>query len=78
METKEYLSQLKLLDQRINSKIEQKRQTLELATKVTTDTTYDRVRGSSYGNKVLDCIEKLDMLEREITADIDRLVVLAA
>ena len=74
MDVKKYLLQLKMLDGQINSKIEQKRQVLALATCVTNDTTREKTGALTGSDHILNCIEKLDMLEREINKDIDRLV----
>ncbi|OJU12836.1 MAG: hypothetical protein BGN88_14740 [Clostridiales bacterium 43-6] len=74
MNTKEYLSQLKTLDIQINMKMEHKRQLMIMATNVNCDTTRDWSSKNNHSDKVLSCIVKLDILEKEINEDIDRLV----
>jgi RNA polymerase sigma factor (sigma-70 family) len=74
MDVRKYLSKLKIIDGQINSKIEQKRQVLALATCVTNDTTREKTGTNTASDHILNCIEKLDMLEREINRDIDQLV----
>lgn len=72
MTAKEYLSQYKTLNSEINAKLEQKQQLFELATSVAPSTTHGA--SGNVSDKVGRTVAKLLDLEREINADIDRLV----
>ena len=74
MDAKAYLSQAFRIDQRINSKLEQIMSLRELATKATT--TLIDVPSSSTRNEhpTESIIVKIVDLEKEINADIDKLV----
>lgn len=78
MNAKEYLSQAMHIDQRINSKLEQVMKLRETATKATA-TLSDMPRPDSPNLQSMEnTICKIVDLEREINADIDRLVDLKA
>lgn len=74
MTTKQYLSQAIRLDALINAKLEQKKHCLDMALKITSNTTSEAVQSSKSETKIQICIEKLDKLEREIQDDIDKLI----
>ena len=70
-----YLSQIKKLDEQINRKIRTAKRWRDMAYKITVDPTkehYNPNRNTSAPYEK--CIVKADELEREVTADIDRLV----
>lgn len=74
MNTKEYLSQAYMIDQRINAKLEQVVALRGLATKATT-TISDTPRSDSPNvNRMEDIILKIVDSENEINAEIDQLV----
>ena len=76
MTAKEYLRQLKTLDNVINAKLLEKERIRALATKVTSNLS-ERVQGSGSGG-IENIIIKITELESQINADIDRLVDLKA
>lgn len=74
MTAKEYLSQARYLDARINSKIRQVADLNELATKATT-TLSGMPHNPNHGRSTMaDCVAKIVDLQTEINADIDALV----
>ena len=74
MTAKEYLSQARFLDNRINSKIQQVSSLNELATKCTS-TISDMPHSPNKGNSTMaDAVCKIIDLQEEINKDIDRLV----
>ena len=74
MTAKEYLSQARFLDERINSKIQQITSLNELATKCTS-TLSDMPHNPNKGNSTMaDAVCKIIDLQEEINRDIDRLV----
>lgn len=74
MTAKEYLSQARFLDMRINSKIQQIASLNDLATKCTS-TISDMPRNPNRGSsRMADAIVKIIDLEEEINRDIDALV----
>ena len=74
MTAKEYLSQARFLDDRINSKIQQISSLNELATKCTA-TISDMPHGlNSGGSTMADAVCKIVDLQEEINRDIDSLV----
>ena len=74
MTAKEYLSQAKYLDARINSKIRQVADLNALATNTTSALT-GMPRNPSHGRSTMaDCVAKIVDLQAEINADIDELV----
>nr|DAY18868.1 MAG TPA: Protein of unknown function (DUF1492) [Caudoviricetes sp.] len=72
MTAKEYLRQLKTLDNMINAKLLEKERMRALATKVTSNLE-ERVQDSGSGG-IENTIIKITELEAQINADIDRLV----
>lgn len=74
MTAKEYLSQARFLDERINSKIQQVTSLNELATKCTS-TLSDMPHNPNKGNSTMaDAVCKIIDLQEETNRDIDRLV----
>lgn len=74
MTAKEYLSQARFLDERINSKIQQVTSLNELATKCTS-TLSDMPHNPNKGNSTMaDAVCKIIDLQEKINRDIDRLV----
>lgn len=74
MTAKEYLSQARFLDERINSKIQQVTSLNELATKCTS-TLSDMPHNPNKGNSTMaDAVCKIIDLQEEINRDIDRFV----
>lgn len=74
MTAKEYLSQARFLDERINSKIQQVTSLNELATKCTS-TLSDMPHNPNKSNSTMaDAVCKIIDLQEEINRDIDRLV----
>lgn len=74
MTVKEYLSQAKFLDQRINSKIQQVASLNDLATKATSTLT-GMPRNPNHATSTMEeTIAKIIDLQAEINRDIDRLV----
>ena len=76
MTAKEYLRQLKTLDNDINAKLLEKERIRALATKVTSNLS-ERVQGSGSGG-FENTVIKITELEIQINADIDKLVDLKA
>ena len=76
MTAKEYLRQLKTLDNIINAKLLEKERIRALATKVTSNLG-ERVQGGESGG-IENIIIKITELEIQINADIDKLVDLKA
>ena len=75
MTTKEYLSQYKLLDNRINYKIEQVERLRRLATNVSPlPPTLGSARSTSVSDRVGKLVERIISLEESINRDIDKLV----
>ncbi len=74
MTAKEYLEQAYRLDQRINSKLEQKEALRCLATKSTATIQKNPVSSSSNDSFMEDAIIKIVDMEKEIDREIDRLV----
>lgn len=72
MTAKEYLRQLKTLDNLINAKLLEKERTRALATKVTSNLS-ERVQGSGSGG-FENTLIKINELERSIDEDVDKLV----
>ena len=73
MTTKAYLSQARLLDARIDSKLEQVERLRSLSERVTTTLSFSP-KGAGGANRTEYCIERIWQLEKEVTEDIDRLV----
>lgn len=76
MTAKEYLRQLKTLDNVINAKLLEKERIRALATKVTSNLG-ERVQGGGFGG-IENTVIKITELEIQINADIDKLVDLKA
>ena len=76
MTAKEYLRQLKTLDNLINAKLLEKERIRALSTKVTSNLG-ERVQGSGSGG-IENTVIKITELEIQINADIDKLVDLKA
>lgn len=74
MTAKEYLSQARFLDNRINSKIQQVSSLNELATKCTATISDMPHSPNSGGSTMADAVCKIVDLQEEINKDIDRLV----
>lgn len=74
MTAKEYLEQAYRLDQRINSKLEQKEALRCLATKSTATIRKNPVSSSSNDSFMEDAVIKIVDMEKEIDREIDRLV----
>ena len=74
MTAKEYLSQARFLDNRINSKIQQVSSLNELATKCTATISDMPHSPNSGGSTMADAVCKIIDLQEEINKDIDRLV----
>ena len=74
MTAKEYLSQARFLDDRINSKIQQISSLNELATKCTATISDMPHSPNSGGSTMADAVCKIIDLQEEINKDIDRLV----
>ena len=74
MTVKEYLSQAKFLDQRINSKIQQVAALNDLATKATSTLTWMPRTPNHATSSMEDVIAKIIDLQAEINNDIDTLV----
>lgn len=76
MTAKEYLRQLKTLDNVINAKLLEKERIRALATKVTSNLS-ERVQGGG-GEGIENAVIKMLELEEQLNVDIDRLVNLKA
>lgn len=74
MNAKEYLSQAFIIDQRIDSKLEQVSSLRALAEKVTVSYGQERVMSTRQPSPIENAIVKLIELENEINDDIDKLV----
>lgn len=74
MTSKEYLSQARYLDMRINSKMDQIESLHELATRCTSTISGMPHNPNRSGSPMSDAICKIIDLESEINADIDKLV----
>lgn len=68
-----YLGQIGRLNARINNKLQEKQQIMDLATNIT-PTLSDMPRGSGVSDKVGNAGTKLANLERQITRTIDQLI----
>lgn len=73
MTAKEYLSRYRLINVRINMKIDQQRQLRELATNISPSSS-NGGHSSSVSDKVGTAVAKIATLEQEIDAEIDMLV----
>lgn len=66
MRPKEYLRQIRLLDTRIQNKLEEREMLNEKATSITSSLRPDPVSGSGVSDKVGSCVAKIVDLETEI------------
>lgn len=73
MQAREYLRQLKTLDNIINAKLLEKERIRALGEKITPSLT-ERVQGGDMGDKVADTVIKLVELDKQIQEDIDKMV----
>ena len=73
MQAREYLRQLKTLDNIINAKLLEKERIRALGEKITPSLT-ERVQGGDIGDKVANTAIKLVELDEQIQEDIDRMV----
>lgn len=73
MRAAEYLGQIGRLDARINNKLREKQQIMELATKVT-PTLSDMPRGEGVSDKVASAVTRLVAIEQEIDRIVNQLV----
>lgn len=74
MNAKEYLSQARLLDRQIDSKIQQIEELNRLTTNCTATLTGMPGNPNHGGSAMADAVDRIVDLEREINRDIDRLV----
>ena len=74
MKAKQYLRQVRRLDNTIDAKIEQIETLRSMSTNITTTLNPDRVQESKSHDKIEKLIVKIVDLEREITDDIDALI----
>ena len=73
MNVKSYLNQARMLDKRIDSKLEQVERLRALAERTTTVLS-SQPKGTSGTNRTEYCVQKIWELEREINADSDALI----
>lgn len=73
MKAAQYLGQILRLDAKINRKLAEKRQVMELVTKVTPSLT-DMPRGGGGADKIGDAVARLCALEEEIDRIVDELI----
>lgn len=79
MTAKQYLQQVKGLDNMIEAKLEQVERLRALATRVTTSFSHDKQgKGAARHEKTADIVCKIVMLEEKLNASIDTLVDLKA
>ena len=69
-----YLKQIKVMDAKINSDIEELAQLEALATKTTSVLGGERVQSSGSQQKMADCVAKIVDLREQINAEIDRFI----
>jgi len=74
MKAKQYLRQVRRLDNTINAKIEQIETLRSMTTNITQSLNADRVQETRSNDKIEKLIVKIIDLEREITDDIDALI----
>lgn len=75
MTAKQYLSQVRRIDIKINNEINEMSELLLLATKITPNNTEERVQSSGNGDKVGDGASKIADLRFQINEDIDQLLI---
>jgi len=76
MNAKQYLRQVRRLDDIVNAKLEQVEMLKAMTTKITTNLTTDKVQESNIPDKISTLICKIVDLEKEITNDINKLIAL--
>lgn len=74
MNAKQYLRQVRRLDNAVNAKLEQVEVLRAITTRMTANLTTDKVQESKSHDKIEKLIVKIIDLEREITDDIDKLI----
>ena len=74
MNAKEYLQQIKKMDTKINTDIEELANLEALVTKTTSVMSEDKVQTSGSQEKMADCVAKIVDMQNEISAEIDRLI----
>lgn len=74
MKAKQYLRQVRRLDNAVNAKLEQVEVLRAMTTRMTANLTTDKVQESKSHDKIEKLIVKIVDLEREITDDIDKLI----
>lgn len=74
MNAKQYLRQIRRLDNIINAKLEQVEMLRAMTTRMTTKLSSDKVQESNIPDKMPTLICKIVDLEKEITNDIDKLI----
>lgn len=74
MNAKQYLRQVRRLDNIVNAKLEQVEMLRAMTTRMTANLTTDKVQESNIPDKISTLICKIVDLEKEITNDIDKLI----
>lgn len=74
MNAKQYLRQVRRLDNTVNTKLEQVEMLRAMTTRMTANLTADKVQESNIPDKITTLICKIVDLEKEITNDIDKLI----
>ena len=74
MKAKAYLKQIKFMDAKINTRLEEVTRLQTLATKTTSVMGGERVQASTSQQKMADCVTRIVALKDEINAEIDRFV----
>ena len=75
MTAKQFLSQARRIDKRIDNYVEEITQLLTLATKTTPSNAQERVQSSGTGDKVGDGASKIADLQREMDEWVDELII---
>ena len=75
MTAKQFLSQARRIDKRIDNYVEEITQLLTLATKTTPSNAQERVQSSGTGDKVGDGASKIADLQREMDECVDELII---
>lgn len=74
MNAKQYLRQVRRLDNIVNAKLKQVEMLRAITTRMTANLTTDKVQESNIPDKISTLICKIVDLEKEITNDIDKLI----
>lgn len=74
MRAKEFLLQIRKLDKMIENKVAEVRQLKEIASNTTGNMSGEKVQSTKNPHRIAEAITKYVELEREINADIDRLI----